>query len=197
MHKLFDLIPVLENEHLVIRKLRNEDAGGLRDMVRDPEVYRYLPTFLFELKYEDPLEVIEKLYTEGFAAGELLILGVFLKDDPLKNRSESFCGLAEFYGYKDHPHQICVGLRLRKEFWGRGIAAQSLSLMADYLFFQTDIEIITACTMAENKASEHVLAEIGFRMSAARVPEDWGYETPTEEDKWFLQKEDYSACIPL
>ena len=57
--------------------------------------------------------------------------------------------------------------------------------MSDYLFKETDIEIITASTMVDNKASAHVLEKNGFLMSAASVPEDWGYAQPTIADKWF------------
>ena len=74
----------------------------------------------------------------------------------------------------------------REKYWGKGIATEAAKLMADYLYSQTDIEIITASTMIGNKASQHVLEKAGFQKTASGIPEDWGYEYPTNSDRWFL-----------
>ena len=58
MIKLFDEIPTLENERLCLQRLCDADAEALRAFAHDRRVYRYLPTFLFEQKYEDPHLVI-------------------------------------------------------------------------------------------------------------------------------------------
>ena len=141
-------------------------------------VYRYLPTFLHEKKYRDIHLMLEDLYGSCFREKISLILGIYLKTDL------SFCGLAEFYGYKEEIHKICVGYRLMEKYWGKGIARQALALMVDYLYTETDIEIITASTMIENQASAHVLKHNGFIMTSRAVPEDWGYPEPTLADKW-------------
>ncbi|MBR3018655.1 MAG: GNAT family N-acetyltransferase [Clostridia bacterium] len=133
MKKLFDEIPTLENQRLVLQKLNDADSEDLRELAHDRSVYRYLPTFLFEQKYEDPRLAVQKLYTECFQAKESLILGIFLKD------TKAFCGLAEFYGFKDALHKTCVGYRLAEKHWGHGIATEAVALMVDYLFSQTDI----------------------------------------------------------
>ncbi|MBR5109954.1 MAG: GNAT family N-acetyltransferase [Clostridia bacterium] len=182
MIKLFDEIPTLENERLVLQRLYDTDSEELRAFAHDRNVYRCLPTFLFEQKYEDPHLVIQKLYTECFQAKESLILGIFLKD------TKAFCGLAEFYGFKDALHKTCIGYRLAEKYWGQGIATETVALMADYLYAQTDTEIMTASTMIENRASARVLEKNGFLLSAATVPEDWGYPRPTIADKWFREK---------
>ena len=178
-HRLFDRIPCLEDDRIMLRILEPADANDLRELAHDKWVYRYLPTFLFEQKYEDPIEVIERLYSDCFRAKESLILGIFLKENGM------FCGLAEFYGYKEALHKTCVGYRLMERCWGRGIATGTVALMVDYLFGRTDIEIITASTMVENRASARVLEKNGFIMTAAGVPEDWGYPESTPADKWF------------
>ena len=57
--------------------------------------------------------------------------------------------------------------------------------MLDYLSGQTDVRIITASTMVENRASARVLEKNGFIRVTPGVPEDWGYDAPTIADKWF------------
>ena len=172
--ELFSEIPHLQGERIELRQLTRADAPALAELTHSPNVYRYLPTFLFEKKYADAECVIDRLYDECWK--ESIILGIFLHGD--------FCGLAEFYGYRGYIHKISVGYRLLERYWGKGIATESLKLMINYLYHETDIEIITASTMIENQASANVLRKNGFSLVVHAVGEDWGYEAPTISDKW-------------
>ena len=172
--KLFSEIPCLKGKRLTLRRLTRADQAGLQELVDSPRVYRYLPTFLFEQKYPDVGYVIDHLYDECWK--ESIILGVFLGDE--------FCGIAELYGYRDPIHKISVGYRLLERFWGKGIAREALAMMINYLYNETDIEIITASTMGVNLASANVLLKNDFQMVIHAADEDWGYGEPTLTDKW-------------
>lgn len=177
--KLFDEIPCIENDSIRLSRLTERYITPLREMIGDKDVYRYLPTFLFEAQFDDLQEMIAQLYSSCFAAKDSLILGIYDRSDG------HFCGLAEYYGFKDSLHKTCLGYRLRRDCWGKGIATATVSLMVDYAFNETDTEIITASTMIENHASARVLEKNGFLRTARSVPEDWGYPAPTIADKWF------------
>ena len=174
MKKLFSEIPYIQGEHITLKKLTESDAAALQKLVNSDNVYRYLPTFLFERKYKDILCVIRHLYDECWK--DSIILGVFFDDE--------FCGLVEMYGFRDEYHKISVGYRFLERFWGKGIASKALSMMVDYLYEETDIEIITASTMIGNIASACVLKKNGFELVVHGVDEDWGYDDPTTVDKW-------------
>ena len=174
MKDLFSRIPRLKGERVTLRELTLDDADDLREMTADEEVYRYLPTFLFEKKYDDAQEVITKLYDECIK--DSLILGVFMEDQ--------FCGLAEIYGYRPSIGKACIGCRLIKAAWGKGIAAEVLELLLNYLMYETDIEIIAASTMSDNKMSPYPLSKLGFKRVARGVYKDWGYEHPIKTDIW-------------
>ena len=174
MKKLFSEIPYIKGKTIVMREIRQEDAPGLKELTESETVYRYLPTFLFEKKYDDVSDVISRLYDECLE--ESLILGIFMDD--------RFCGLEELYGYRDDLHKISIGSRLMEWCWGKGVASEALELIVDYLLNETDIEIITASSMVENKASARVLSSHGFERVAHDVPEDWGFEKPRQVDKW-------------
>lgn len=178
MKKVFDEIPYIEGEHIVIRKITDADADELQAMIQSEKVYRYLPTFLFEQQFEDMHEMIQKLYEEPFTAKESLIMAVCWKED------QSFCGLAEYYGFKDKIHAVCIGLRLVERAWGCGIATEAIGLMVDYLYAQTDTEIVTASSMIENDACTKALQKNGFSLVKTAAEEDWGYDHPTLANKW-------------
>ena len=172
--KLFSEIPYLQGSRLTLRGLNQKDADAMRELTDSSLVYRYLPTFLFEKKYPDFRTVIDRLYSECWK--ESIILGIFLGGE--------FCGLTELYGFRDPIHKISVGYRLLDRYWGRGIASEALGMMIDYLYQETDIEIITASTMVENQGSARVLRKNGFELVVHAVGEDWGYDAPTIADKW-------------
>ena len=193
MKKLFDEIPFLENDKIILKRMEDADAQELERMTRSDRVYRYLPTFLYEQKYEDKHYVIRQFYEECFSAKEGIFLGIYWKDKTLTrengmidkdNSDHVFCGIAEFYGFRDPVHKISIGYRLLEEYWGRGIAGMAVSLMVDYLYSQTEIEIITASTMIENQASASVLRKNDFVLVNSNVGEDWGYPDSTMVDKW-------------
>ena len=174
MKKLFSEIPTLKGERVTLRPLTAAEADGLRELTESAEVYRYLPTFLYEKKYDDKEYVIEHLYDECIK--ESLILGVFL--------NEEFCGLAEIYGYRATLLKASVGYRLLESAWGKGIGTETLGILVKYLLEETDIRIITASTMKENTASANVLKKNGFKPVGYTVFENWGYAKPILTLKW-------------
>lgn len=174
MKELFPEIPCLKSDRLVIRALTREDAPGLKEMVDSEKVYRMLPTFLFEKKYDDIYYVIDHLYDECLE--DSLILGVF--------ENGEFCGLAELYGYIGPLHKISIGQRYLEKSWGRGIATEAMQLLLDYIQNELHIEIITASTMLDNIGSATVLRKTGFELVVHASEEDWGFPEPLPTDKW-------------
>ncbi|WP_029318945.1 GNAT family N-acetyltransferase [Butyrivibrio sp. AE3004] len=176
MKKLFSEIPYIKGDRLTLKKITREDAPALGRMVASEAVYRYEPTFLFEKKYPDINYVIDHLYTECFE--ESIILGIFQEDE--------FCGLAEFYGYKDNIHKVSIGVRLMEEYWGQGIGAETVKMMVEYLNNETDIEIIAASVLPANKGSDNIVRKLGFSLVVQDSDEDWGYGGMTPTDKWII-----------
>ena len=181
MKKLFDEIPYIEGERLMLKKITEKECEALEEMANSNGVYNYEPTYLLEQQYTDMKQLIHDLYGEYFEKKQNLFLGIFLKDDP-----EELCGLVEIYDYRDHIHMVSIGVRLREKYWKSGIATEVTKQTADYLFKETDIEIITASTMVENKASAHVLEKLGFMTTKSILKEDWGHSESTDAYRWFL-----------
>ena len=96
MKKLFDEIPFLENDKIILKRMEDSDAPELERMTRSDRVYRYLPTFLYEQKYDDKRYVIRQFYEDCFPNQEGIFLGIYWKED-----SEIiFCGIAEFLRFQ-------------------------------------------------------------------------------------------------
>lgn len=174
MKNLFKDFPVINGDRVTLRKLCESDADALKELAESESVYRYEPNFLIERNTGDISELVRRLYDEVME--ESFFIGVFMNED--------FCGLIELYGYNEKIHKISIGFRLLPKSWGKGVAAEAVDLIVDYLYTKTSIEIITASSMVDNKASAKVLQKCGFTLVVHAVEEDWGFDEPTITDKW-------------
>lgn len=176
MKELFSEIPCLKGERVTLRALTSDDADGLRELTGDEEVYRYLPTVLFEKRYDDAEEVISRLYDE--CLNDSLILGIFTQD--------RFCGLAEVYGCYPALRKVSIGCRLARAAWGQHLAAEALGLLLDHLTLEKGIEVVTASVMTDNPMSPRSLKKLGFKRVTHGVEKDWGFDHPVKTDLWEL-----------
>ena len=165
----------IENERLLIRSLEIRDLEGLKAIRRDGRVYRHEPTFLLELQGtpEDALEAIRRL---DLQESRQCILGVYERTD-----TSAMVGLAEFYDYKPSGIVISLGYRFLSEYWGRGIATSCIQALIDYVQSNTEVELITAHVLPDNKASSRCLIKNGFEYLLTKA-EDWGYGSQSTAD---------------
>lgn len=66
MKRLFDCFPSMESDRLILREWKESDANGLTDLIRNQQVYRFLPTFLYERSIENTAEMIARSRAECF-----------------------------------------------------------------------------------------------------------------------------------
>ena len=182
MKKLFEEFPYLESSRLILREWTSADGPCLEAIIRDPEVYRFLPTFLYEQSYEDVGEMIAHARAECFDTRGSILLGIVLKDAP-----DRLIGIAEIYNYEPEKEKASIGYRLNRRYWGKGLASEATALLADYLIGQTDVRKITAHVMAENAASARVLEKNGFVLRWTGLREDWGRGSPVLVNKYMLK----------
>ncbi|MBO4353031.1 MAG: GNAT family N-acetyltransferase [Eggerthellaceae bacterium] len=179
--KLFDEYPVLSDGVVCLKAMTLDDADALGAFKNNERVYRYLPTFLYEQRYEDPCEVLQKMHDECFVTHESLMLGVYLAENP-----ETLVGIAEIYNYEEDRKKTSIGVRLDECVWGKGIATRIVRLLKDYLIGRVGIRIITSHVMVENTASAAVMRKSGFMLQDVdyHVLEDWGFKEPVIVDKF-------------
>lgn len=178
---LFTEYPVLEDDLIVLHRMTDEDAEALAKMCAEEEVYRYVPAFLFDLKYEDKHEMIAKMDEECFDTRESLFLGVYLRENG------KFTGLAEFYAYEPERRKCSIGIRFMKEYWGQGLATRTEKLMVRYLVEKANMRVITTHVAQDNLASAAVQLKSGFEKRYVGLPEDWGFDKPVIIDKYVIK----------
>jgi RimJ/RimL family protein N-acetyltransferase len=102
--KLFEDYPYLTDGVVIIRKMTEDDAEALAVLASEADVYSTLPTFLYELKYEDKLRTIRMMDEECFDTGESVLMGIYLTEDP-----RCLAGIAEIYNYEEKKGKASIG----------------------------------------------------------------------------------------
>jgi hypothetical protein len=73
----------LDPSHPYVREMIAADASALAEIARSEAVYRYLPTFLYEQRYDDAAVAIERMSAECFDTKESILLAVCLREEPV------------------------------------------------------------------------------------------------------------------
>ena len=79
----FGEMPRIEGEHVILREMIAADASALAEIARSEAVYRYLPTFLYEQRYDDAAVAIGRMRAECFDTKESILLAVCLREEPV------------------------------------------------------------------------------------------------------------------
>ena len=170
MPELFDSFPYLENHHIIIRKMSEADVDALEEITGNPNVYRFIPPFLYQKSKGNLLAAIRNLGGRDFDKKKLVIAGIYLCAEP-----DRLIGLAEMFDYKKRANQITIGYRINESYWHRGIATDTVELIVDYLCRDMGIQTLRAFVMPENIFSEKVLIKAGFIKEPDTVQEkNWG-----------------------
>ena len=208
--KLFEEYPYLANDRILLREMTPEDAPALQAFKDNMEVGRFLPTFLYEQKYEDAREVIRRMDEECFRTKEAILLAVCCKEDPGLSAEQRqdlpvgqrlglpagdregwgpLVGIAEIYHYEENKEKASIGCRLDSSVWGQGIGSQVVGLLKDYLIRQIGLRTITAHVMRDNGASARAARKNGFVLKYSDIYEDWGFDDMAYMDKYVFKRE--------
>ena len=143
---------ILETNRLLMREFREEDAIGMYELNKDPDVIRYTG--------DDPFASVEMarnfiLDYDAYAMHGCGRLTVLLKDTM---DYAGWCGLK----YDPASSETDLGFRLLKKFWNRGLATEASLRSVEFGFNELKLDRIIGRAMQENQASIHVLKKTGM-----------------------------------
>jgi len=145
-------------ELITLRQWRDSDLDPYAAMNADPEVMRYFPSLLSREESEASLgRQLSLIDQRGWGLWALDVDGTFA----------GFVGLA--IPSFEAPFMPCaeVGWRLRRDFWGRGVAYRGALKALDYGFSIMKLAEILSFTAAVNAPSRRLMERLGFIRDAA------------------------------
>lgn len=148
--------PLFESANLIFRPLERSDALRLFDMHSHEEVVKFLGMPKWT-ELEESMDYIlsnRRSYSEhGF--------GRWVVERKSDCAWLGLCGLIE----DPYDHFIDLGYRFYPEYWGKGIATESVAAVLKYGFVDLKLKEVEARVALENVSSIRVLEKVGMQFT--------------------------------
>lgn len=150
---------LIEKDRFIIRKIQEKDLLGIFDMESDPDVHQFLgkKPMLHISEAEEQIRRFQKQYAD-YGIGRWAIINP---------HSEEFMGWTGFkfmdYAVNGHIGYYDFGYRLRKKYWGRGLATATGHAVLKYGFSKLGFEKIYAMAEYTHHNSIKVLIKVGMQ----------------------------------
>lgn len=158
---------IIDCKDIYLREYRPEDLEKLQEITWQPEVYEFLPGWnatveeraLWLTQYEIPEnQNFKQAVLAGGDIGDLYLrLAIVLKEN------DEFIGWC-CSGIKDElpapNREIMYGIS--KHFRNRGYTTQAVKGITQYLFENTNVEVLNAIALLTNQASNKVIQKCKF-----------------------------------
>lgn len=153
---------IFETERLLVRPRTLADTDACLDMDRDPEVIRYVSG-----PWSDPpahRAFIEKRTSGPWSPG-MGYWTVLLRED-----ASTFVGWVLLIPVDAVGPEIEIGWRLRRRFWGKGLATEAARPVLAHAFEILRLDEVMAEIASENIGSLKVAEKLGLKRRAVVEP---------------------------
>ena len=147
----------VETDRLIMRDLETTDLEGMFLLDSDPDVHHFLGKKPITSK-EQAMEAIEYVRGQYEKNG----IGRWAVVDKKTNDFIGWSGLKYEVGLREFDYYD-LGYRLRKEYWGKGIATETAIESLKYGFNTMGLEEIGGAAAIEHIASNTILQKVGLR----------------------------------
>ncbi|WP_158998725.1 GNAT family N-acetyltransferase [Pigmentibacter ruber] len=146
-----------------LRTLCEKDSNDIFQFTKDPEISKYL-NWESHKDIHDTNDYLTRiiLLTKKFPISNL---GIEVID---KNRKTIIGTVGLLPKHISSPYTYELGFVLSKEWWGKGIAIQSVQCLMKYAFENYTLERIEAFCVTENLKSWALLEKIGMLREGTR-----------------------------
>jgi len=157
---------VLSSSRLVLRPLRLQDAAAIVAYRSLPEVARFQSWESFGPADAERL-VADQARIAPDTPGTWLQLALVLSE------SGVLIGDCGIHFPPGDPRQVELGITLSPDHQGRGLAAEGLGCVLDYVFGSLGKQRASAVADAENHAAARLFRRLGFRLEAHHLENVW------------------------
>lgn len=170
----------LETDRFLLREIVEADAQDMFELDSDPLVHKYLGNkpITHISQAEEIVQYVRNQYKEN-GIGRWAIM------DKVTQDFIGWTGLKyEDYVRKDFDYYD-IGYRLKKKYWGKGIATETALASMEYGFKQLNLEEIFGGAHIDNIASNVILKKIGLQFIEVFDYEDMPHNWyGVKREKW-------------
>jgi ribosomal-protein-alanine N-acetyltransferase len=153
MKDVFEDLPDLETDRLVLRQLRADDLEDIFEYASDPEVAKYTSWTAHETIKDT--EVFLNYVLDLYKNGEVAPWGVVYVG--------KIVGTCGFVGWDLRSSRAEIGYALSREYWGRGLMTEAVGEIISFGFRSMKLNRIQGRCEVENIASARVMEKAGMK----------------------------------
>jgi RimJ/RimL family protein N-acetyltransferase len=140
---------------MIIRPLKEEDAGSVYLNVKDPEIAKWTINIPHPYPKDGALSFIKKSH-ESLLKGLSFDLGLEMK---IESKVIGIMALLNL----DWKHKNAeLGYWVGKKYWNKGLATEAAQKMVDFGFKRLKLHRISARCFLNNDASRRVMEKVGM-----------------------------------
>lgn len=186
---LFEMFPYLDTDGLILKKVENEDANDLYEILTNETLFQFRPDK--PLKRMNAVDTVIRNYERDFIKQKSVSLGIYYKTEGNK-----LVGIAEMFHFDDKTNSVEIGYILNENYWGRGIATNAMAMILDFLFEAINVNRIQSSPMTINIKSKNVLRRNNFAYEGTlRQFKYWTNIGTVDLDMFSILKRDYKESI--
>lgn len=157
-NKVFEIFPVLETERFTLRSFSMADAGDFFYMRSNEKVMEFIDSARHKTQ-KDSEEMIEKIFK---MFEEKTGINWIIED----KHSKAVAGYCLIFKLDRINCRAEIGYALKPEYWGKGIAKETIEKLAEFGFREMKLHSIEANINPNNINSRKVLEKAGFKKEA-------------------------------
>lgn len=182
---VFGDFPVLESVNLVLRKIEEVHLQELYSIYDNDKVFEYCGIIP-----KHNLQTVRKMighFDRDYHKKSRIKWGIFQK-----NQSDKLVGIIESMDFNQKVNMVSIGYFLAEDYWGKGIATESVRMVVKFLFEEVNVNRIQAEVMPVNEVSKKVLLKNGFiKEGVLRQASLWSGKGVIDLEIYGILKEDY------
>lgn len=148
------IFPTIDLGDFILREQTLEDAEAFLEYYSDPQVSKYIVSFIPKTVEEARSEI--RYWINVFSYNDGLYFAIARKSD---NKMIGSVGVS---GVNRSHNRTEASYDLAKEYWGQGIMTKALKAVLKYAFTELKFNRIEAYAMPDNIGSQKVLEKCGF-----------------------------------
>ena len=152
--KIFDDLPKLETERLILRKITLDYVEDMHQYGSDDEVSKYV-TWNTHETISDTKGFVEFVLSK-YENNEVAPWGIESKEDG------KFIGTIDFVWWQPNHKIAEIGYVLSKDYWGKGLISEAAKKIIQFGFEEMDLVRIQARCNIENIGSARVMEKAGM-----------------------------------
>ncbi|RPI31067.1 MAG: N-acetyltransferase [Actinomycetota bacterium] len=163
--KRLDRFPALTTARLLLRQVTLDDAEWYLEHFSVPEIVRGQGCAAPE-GVDAAREQVTRYFVESFEQRRGMRWGLVLKEDlahaGAPDAGAPLIGSAGFYDWDGEVCSAEFGYDLRPEYWGRGLMAEALTAILDFVFGSLGLNRAQIILMPRNRRSRRLAERLGF-----------------------------------